>query len=326
MHIFPIVEELSGVTALRTGLQATGDITKSATKSLRKGVGEIGGVATKSLKKGVDGLGGAVKKSFGETVEKAKKVLSETAQETLEKTQKVSKAADEAGETIGKTSSKVTGEAGENVVAKADDMTKIASDAQKLTPDDFLAKHGKKILVGAGGVTLASIVAVATSNANRINNTDFTITSIKKDPADPSYTIVSYVPEELFTKRDSVIISDSNSSPSIDGEYTAQPIRAGGIRINKRISKDGNNGSLKCYTTVSNQTSQQITDIVKPITSTAAGVAGGVAGDVLTDIIPEALKATGLGSSLGGIPLTSWIFFVVCILMLMCIFILIIIR
>jgi hypothetical protein len=107
------------------------------------------------------------------------------------------------------------------------------------------------------------------------------------------------------------MISSSNSDPNIDGEYSIQPIRAGSLKIDKEISKQGNYGIMKCYTSVSNQTTQTITDLTKPVTN----VAGGLAGDIAGDIIPEVFKSMGLGG-LGNVPVFSWIACVLCIIIL----------
>ena len=119
----------------------------------------------------------------------------------------------------------------------------------------------------------------------------------------------------MFTKRDSIMISSSNSDPNIDGEYSIQPIRGGSVKINKEISKQGNYGIMKCYTSVSNQTTQIINDITKPVTTTAAGITGGVITDVVGDIIPSTLQSFGLGG-LGNVPVFSWIACVLCIIIL----------
>ena len=149
----------------------------------------------------------------------------------------------------------------------------------------------------------------------KINKTDYTITSIKKDSTDPSKTVVTYTPEDMFTKRDSIMISSSNSDPNIDGEYSIQPIRGGSVKINKEISKQGNYGIMKCYTSVSNQTTQIINDITKPVTTTVAGITGGVITDVVGDIIPSTLQSFGFGG-LGNVPVFSWIACVLCIIIL----------
>jgi hypothetical protein len=202
--------------------------------------------------------------------------------------------------------------------SKIDDAAKKIDDIGAKVPKDpsefskFLSKNKGRII---GATTLGAIATTAAVLSEKINKTDYTITSIKKDSTDPSKTIITYKPEDMFTKRDSIMISSSNSNPHIDGEYSIQPLRGGSLRIDKTISKEGNYGIMKCYTSVSNQTTQIINDITKPVTTTVGGVAGGVISDVLGDIIPSTLQSFGFGG-LGNVPVFSWIACVLCIIIL----------
>jgi hypothetical protein len=184
-----------------------------------------------------------------------------------------------------------------------DGLSDASTDSSKF--NKFISNNYGLII---GGTTLGVIATAAAITAEKINQTDYTITSIKKDSTDPSKTIITYTPEDMFTKRDSIMISSSNSDPNIDGEYSIQPMRGGSVKINKQISKEGNYGIMKCYTSLSNQTTQTITDLTKPVTY----VAGGVVGDIAGDIIPEVL---GL-KNIGDVPVFSWIACVFCIIIL----------
>ena len=280
MHVFPIVEHYIehkiNIKALATKVPDAGkDYTKKALKKLGGSIGDTVGKVTKKL----------------------------------DLPPAYSKIAD-VGNTAGDASKKLDLPP---AYSKIDDVTDDLADVgKKSNISDFLSKHGTKII---GGVTVATMVGVAVGLSEKINKTDYTITSIKKDSTDPSKTIITYTPEDMFTKRDSIMISSSNSDPNIDGEYSIQPIRGGSVKINKEISKQGNYGIMKCYTSVSNQTTQIINDITKPVTTTAAGITGGVITDVVGDIIPEVFKSMGLGG-LGDIPVFSWIACVFCIIIL----------
>lgn len=317
MHVFPIVEHyiehfpkaarglLEGSSKVfKTSSDKLGDGLTTAARRAKKSTGRLKETVSEfkltRMKKPISEVGsevGSVKKSVGEIgseADSARKLVSEVEPPPYSK------------------------------IDDATDITKNTEELQKLKDElaeaqknpsvmkKFLSENYGKIIAGT---TLGAIATAAAITADRINKTDYTITSIKKDSTDPSKTIITYKPEDMFTKRDSIMISSSNSDPHIDGEYSIQPLRGGSLRIDKTISKQGNYGIMKCYTTLSNQTTQTITDLTKPVTSTVAGVAGGVVGDIAGDIIPEVFKSMGLGG-LGDVPVFSWIACVFCIIIL----------
>mgnify|MGYP000273852397 FL=1 len=314
MHVFPIVEHY--IEHATFSKASTGRFLTNVGEGVKKGAGKLG----EGVKKGAGKLGEGVKKGAGKIGDK----VTELSKKIDDKVAKVSKKMDDLVDTGAKKIDDVVDTGAKKIDDVPPPYSKIDGGAKKIdnvadtVPKDssefskFLSKNKGWII---GGTTLGAIATTAAVLSEKINKTDYTITSIKKDSTDPSKTVVTYTPEDMFTKRDSIMISSSNSDPNIDGEYSIQPIRGGSVKINKEISKQGNYGIMKCYTSVSNQTTQIINDITKPVTTTVAGITGGVITDVVGDIIPSTLQSFGFGG-LGNVPVFSWIACVLCIIIL----------
>jgi outer membrane lipoprotein SlyB len=303
MHVFPIVEHyIEHATFPKAG---TGRLLLKKTiggfEKIGKSIGDSGGKLSKKL----DVAGDKLSKMGKKTIKK----VGDTGGDVSKKLDlppaysKIDNVADTAGDVTKKIDNK-------NVKKLMDGISDASGNPSKFKK--FISNNYGFII---GATTLGAIAAAAAITSEKINKTDYTIISIKKDSTDPSKTIITYTPEDMFTKRDSIMISSSNSNPHIDGEYPIQPLRGGSLRIDKTISKEGNYGIMKCYTSVSNQTTQTITDLTKPVTTTVGGVAGGVVGDIVGDVIPETFKSMGLGG-LGNVPAFSWIACVFCIIIL----------
>ncbi len=310
MHEFPIVEHFIGTISNNKKYECIEHFTfsKAATGRL---AGNIAGSIGTGIKKVGGNIGTGIKKvggNIGTGIKKVGSGLSDTGSKLKSSAKKLGKVGDEVGDITKKIDLPPA-------YSKLDDIGDIAKDAKKVgqvtdaigdvannksTMKQFLSNYGTVIVAGT---TVAAIAASAAIISEKINNTNYTITSIKKDSTDASKTVITYTPEDKFTKRDSVTISNSDSNPSIDGEYSIEPMRAGAIKINKQITKQGGSGFLKCYTDVSNQTTQIINEVTKPVTTTAGGIAGGVISDVFGDVIPSTLKSMGIGN----VSLFSWI-------------------
>lgn len=306
MHVFPIVEHY--IEHATFPKASTGRFLTNVGEGIKKGGGKI-------VQK-IDNKVAKVTKKIDDKFSSMGKKLDDKFKKTGKKIDDVADAGSDVGKKTGDAAD--TADTVSDVGKKTDapppyseiDGNKVPKDPSEFS--EFLSKNKGWII---GGTTLGAIATTAAVLSEKINKTDYTITSIKKDSTDPSKTVVTYTPEDMFTKRDSIMISSSNSDPNIDGEYSIQPIRGGSVKINKEISKQGNYGIMKCYTSVSNQTTQIINDITKPVTTTAAGITGGVITDVVGDIIPSTLQSFGLGG-LGNVPVFSWIACVLCIIIL----------
>lgn len=300
MHVFPIVEHYT--EHLTFPKASTGRLFKKTIGGFEK-VGKSIGDSGVKLSKKLDDKLSKVGKNVGKKIDDVADAGSDVGKKTGKKAGDTADTASDVGK---KTDAPPPySEIDNKDIQKTMDSL---SDASPSEFKKFISDNYGKIIVGT---TLGAIAAAAAITVEKINKTDYTITSIKKDSTDPSKTIITYKPEDMFTKRDSIMISSSNSDPHIDGEYSIQPLRGGSLKIDKEISKQGNYGIMKCYTTLSNQTTQTITDLTKPVTN----VAGGVAGDIAGDIIPEVFKSMGLGN-IGDVPVFSWIACVFCIIIL----------
>lgn len=296
MHVFPIVEHY---IEHKINIKAsTGRLVKNIGEGIKKGAGKSADIARKSVRK------------IDDTVIKVTKKIDDKVTKVTKKIDDVADAGAKKIDDVPPPYSKIDDAGAKKIDDIGDKVPKVPKDPSEFS--EFLSKNKGWII---GGTTLGAIATTAAVLSEKINKTDYTITSIKKDSTDPSKTVVTYTPEDMFTKRDSIMISSSNSDPNIDGEYSIQPIRGGSVKINKEISKQGNYGIMKCYTSVSNQTTQIINDITKPVTTTAAGITGGVITDVVGDIIPSTLQSFGFGG-LGNVPVFSWIACVLCIIIL----------
>jgi hypothetical protein len=294
--VFPIVEHY--IEHATFSKASTGRLVKNIGEGIKKGAGKIADSGGKFVRKIDDKVA---------KVAKVTKKIDDVAEAGAKKIDDVAEAGAKKIDDVPPPYSKIDDVGAKKIDDIGDKVPKDPSEFSK-----FLSKNKGLII---GGTTLGAIATTAAVLSEKVNKTDYTIISIKKDSTDPSKTVVTYTPEDMFTKRDSIMISSSNSDPNIDGEYSIQPIRGGSVKINKEISKQGNYGIMKCYTSVSNQTTQIINDITKPVTTTAVGITGGVITDVVGDIIPSTLQSFGFGG-LGNVPVFSWIACVLCIIIL----------
>jgi hypothetical protein len=200
---------------------------------------------------------------------------------------------------------KVDGDGKALTTKELDEVTKIGPDGQKVLSDKgktFFQKLGAKydnakafikdnykwMGLALGAITLSSMAIVAQTNADKINGTQYTITSIIKDDTNPAYSIITYSPNHKFRINDTVTITESNSIDPVDGtDLTIYKIIGNGkIRINKSIKVDGSKGMLRCKTDFGNQFGGELADLIDPIVTTGI--------EVGKDLGNEFLDATGL--------------------------------
>lgn len=149
------------------------------------------------------------------------------------------------------------------------------------TPDGFLdmVKRNKKLMTftigtGALAITGLGILAYSLTKAEEINNTDYTIDSIKDDNGT---TIVTYTPNHIFTPDDKVTIKDSNSSPHIDGRHNIIDPSNGQFILDQIITSEGTQGEMKVKTSPGNIAKV----ILKDIADIPVGAAEGILNSIL---------------------------------------------
>lgn len=143
---------------------------------------------------------------------------------------------------------------------------------------------------------LAAMTALATSflamyikakiDTDRINNTEYTITSITSN--EDNEIVVLYDPQDKFTLKDVIIISETNSVPVIDGTGMELTYVGNGVisLSGEKITTNGSSGKLRCKTSVENQFTQTVTDVAEPIID----IPSNIADNIIDKIIPDSIK------------------------------------
>lgn len=195
------------------------------------------------------------------------------------------------------------------------------------TPTEFFTKYGDYIKYAIGGITITTIVTIAAIESEKINNTNYSITSIKTDPNNPSYTIISYTPAHKFDINDLITITNSNSIDPIDG--TNMPIydviENGTIKINKSIKVEGSAGTLKCSTNFGNQVAKTVNDIVDPVVTQTASAAESIVGNTI-DTTLQTLGLPTLPQITENLKTYWWIVLIIILIPLILSFLMIIIT
>lgn len=136
-------------------------------------------------------------------------------------------------------------------------------------------KNNKKTIANTLIVgSLAAIAINAQITANKINGTEFRITSIRQGTIDKSLIEILYEPNYQFTKNDNVIILTSNSQPSINGRYSPINPIAGSFFIKGTVLKPGDSGTFTCITSYENQFADTVNDLVSPATTLGKNLFG----------------------------------------------------
>lgn len=147
---------------------------------------------------------------------------------------------------------------------------------------DFSKKNAKLLGVTALAITLSALYIKSQTDSNRINSTGYTI---KKITSSQDTITVTYEPEDKFTKNDVITITDSNSTPKIDGDIQPTFTGKGIFRFKgKKLTIPGDNGKLNVYTSVEDQFAQNVAETTKPITQAAGQTAGAVIGGTLSGV------------------------------------------
>lgn len=137
---------------------------------------------------------------------------------------------------------------------------------------------------------VTGIIIAAEMRRQELNSTVYTITSIVKTST--SLVTISYSPPSKFSKKDTVVISGSNSEPKIDRTFPVINPQAGTFQVAAKITKPGDTGTFKCQTSFGNQFSSTFSDVLEVPTDIAVGVAE-VGGDVVGEGLGAAGRVTG---------------------------------
>ena len=151
---------------------------------------------------------------------------------------------------------------------------------------NWVKENYKLIGATAIGVAFLGMYIKAQIDTNRINNTDYKITSITSD--ENNEIVVLYDPQDKFTLKDTIIISETNSVPIVDSSNVELKYVGNGVISfsGEEITTNGTSGKLKCRTTVEDQFTRIVTDAAKPLTDIPTDVAG----NILDKLIPAPLK------------------------------------
>jgi hypothetical protein len=202
----------------------------------------------------------------------------------------------------------------------------LTKETQKILPEtinklskfqtftDFVKANPKGFTIaGTSIVITATIAGIAGTRANTINNTLYSISSIKSYPADNTKTIIYYTPNDKFAIDDTVTISKSNCLPNINNDWSISHIGPGTFVIDQAITANGNFGNMRCQTTFSNQLVSTTVDGVKTITAPIIQTTADIVGSTLKTVADSA-GLTGVGDFLKSF---WWIAIIICILSIM---------
>lgn len=224
-------------------------------------------------------------------------------------------------ETIAKSSSTALSETAETTV-----KTSIKDSAKTVkSAEEFLTKYKNYIGYSIGGITIATIATIAGVNSEKINNTTYSITSIYKDSSNPSYTIITYTPNDKFAINDTITITNSNSIDPIDGNDIPiyDVIEGGKIKINKSIKVEGNIGIIKCSTNFGNQLGKTIDEIASPVITGTVQAASSITSSTL-DTTLGAFGLPSLNQISQNLQTYWWIILLICLIPLLSSFLIII--
>ena len=239
--------------------------------SLRRAGGMID-LSTDALKKSGDNLADAAKRSGDNLADAARRSGDNLADAARRSGDDLADASKRSGDDLG------------DAAKKSEPSSKVSDDALNTPKETFMKKYGNAMIYGTVAISVAAVVAASQIKADKINNTTYTIISIRPDNVDKNKTIIAYTPNDSFSNHDAVSISGTNSIPSIDGDgYSIEKVAGGIIKIGKKITGIGSSGTLKCTTTFSNQMSENIKDIGGVVLSPATDIAG----NLLSDILPK---------------------------------------
>lgn len=113
--------------------------------------------------------------------------------------------------------------------------------------------RNRRIATGVGIALVAGLAIHAQAQTDRINKTVYKIISIKADPADKDFCLLSYEPADKFANQDIATISGTNSVPSIDGSHAITKPSEGLLRVRGSIRQPGTVGEFRIATNFARQ-------------------------------------------------------------------------
>ena len=202
------------------------------------------------------------KEALGEAAEAASKKAAKEAAE---------KAAKEAAEKSAKEAAqKATKEAAEKTAKESAEKSMKSSLKKGLGGLDGKKLVGKvdpkKALGLAGALGALGLGGFAFAEQKRKDGKKFSITSIVDSSASSSYKAKIKVSEsEKFSKNDTVTLSETDSTPPLDGEFKIVKVISKTeieISTDKKITASGTKGNMVLNTTFGNQLGSNIGNIV----------------------------------------------------------------
>lgn len=183
---------------------------------------------------------------------------------------------------------------------------------------DYVKKNWKTLAASAVALTLTAVAISAQATTDQINNTGYTITTIQKDPRDSKIINITYTPGDVFTKDDTITITNTNSSPSVDNIYNGNILnpKAGvfSLRLQNELKMNGNKGTFTVITEFSDQFSKGITDATAPVLETA----GSITEELVSQTADTAVGAFGgiFDAVFPGLGEYTWLISLLCVLIL----------
>lgn len=181
-----------------------------------------------------------------------------------------------------------------------------------------IKKYATYAGIGLAASTLLGMYIKAKVDADRINNTEYTIKSISS--GESTTITVKYEPKDQFTTKDNITISNSNSDPKVDGDVTLSSTSNGMIKFEgSKLKVAGDSGTLRCSTTVGNLFGQSVENVTKAAGQAAGGAVGGALGGAATSLY-DTLVPKGLRDILSKTWISSLVVCIIIILIVSSIF------
>ena len=208
--------------------------------------------------------------------------------------------------------------------AGRDAVRGAVNDTIKDTTKDT-TRNTKLIKAGIGLAAVAGVSGFAIQaalDADKINAKEYIISKITdkstlRNNDDP--ISITFSPGENINKNDKITITNSNSTPTIDDEYSILKIVSDTeiqVKFSSKLISDGTNGKMKIKTNTLNRINQKESELGK----TVGGIAGGAidaAGNVVAPVIKAGVDATGgiLKGLLDGLGISSSSFYAILIVL-----------
>lgn len=248
-----------------------------------------------------------------ETAEKLAKETAEKAiKEAAEKAVKeaAEKATKEAGEKAAKESAEKAAKESAEKAAK-ESAEKAAKESAEKSAKEAAEKAGKDYgkYIGAAAAAGVGLYLYGSSAdaADESNNTPRDITKIEKTQDEGFIYNIYFDPAIKILLTDAISISDSKTTPSIDGPQTVASVLGNNkitIDFGKELTSNTPGGAIKVTTSVSAQAGDSVNTAATTLGNTAGGGIGGIFNGAFS----------GLGKALGIDPSKlKWGILIICL-------------